>query len=58
MMLWLQHYDKISTFYLEKLNSAIKSSDIILQNVSVSDGKGLSQPACQREWKKYKEEEG
>ncbi len=23
----------------------------------VSDGKGLSQTACQREWKKYKEEE-
>jgi hypothetical protein len=27
-------------------------------NIVVSDGKALSQLACQREWKKYEEEEG
>jgi hypothetical protein len=25
--------------------------------ITVSDGKGLGQPACQRGWKKYKEED-
>jgi hypothetical protein len=29
----------------------------ILGNTSVSDGKGLYQPACQEEWKKCKKEE-
>jgi hypothetical protein len=29
----------------------------MLEDVYVSDVKGLGQPACQREWKKYKEEE-
>jgi hypothetical protein len=29
-----------------------------MEIIAVSDRKGLGQPACQEEWKKYKEEDG